>query len=269
MFNIVVCFKIVDDIDEILADDWENLGCGAPDTSYVRRMIGCYDEAALENALALKDDMNAKDTEACVTAVTINPGYSEHLLANFPAIGIDRTLCFESGSELRFSPETTAFLLADAIAKEGPFDIIVTGGRTPPAGSGMVPLLLAERLACPCVTEAKCLVPVAEGIAVAHEQLLGICTRTVTEPFVCTIGNADRSYLRIPTLREKKRADKTTIKHRDIRTDASRGIAFSSSSALKELIRETNTRTCVFAPGQSAAEKAKLIYDDYLRRMSP
>ena len=93
MIRILVCFKIVDNIDEILACDWENLGLDGPDTSYVGRALGCYDEAAIENALLLKDSYSSLDIPTEVTALTINPGYSDHIISAFLAIGINRIFC--------------------------------------------------------------------------------------------------------------------------------------------------------------------------------
>ena len=55
MKRILACFKVTDDFDSLMPAEWENLGTGAPDTSYVKRLLGCFDEAALECALETPD----------------------------------------------------------------------------------------------------------------------------------------------------------------------------------------------------------------------
>ena len=264
MVRILVCFKIVDDTDELLAADWEGLGTGGPDTSYLRRTAGCYDEAALENALLLKDAYTKLGLIAEVTAVTIDPGYSDHIISAFPAIGIDHTFCIEESADLRFLPERTAGLLFGFIQKTGPYDIVVAGSKTPPAASGIVPFILAEKLTLPCISEVSEMCPSPERVTLWHELTEGECVRNVKGPFVCTIGNAKKSYLRIPTLRERLQADKTTIKQITVENDTCFA-ELKGSVTLSDLIREKEERICIFAAGENAREKALFVYENKLK----
>jgi electron transfer flavoprotein alpha/beta subunit len=252
MFKILVCFKIIDDTDELLAEDWLNLGTGCPDVSYVRRMPGCFDEAAIENALRIKDRCRELGDDATITAVTIDPGYSEHVLNNFSAIGIDRIVCVDCACDLRFSPETTASVLACFIRENSPFDIILAGALTSPGGSGMVPLMLAEKIHLPCVTECIDFDITRQGIAIENITDIGICSRVVHSPIVCTVGNAAHSYLRIPTLREKLHAP-TVLPERVCIEKAAR------TDVLLDLRRDAGERSCIFAKGANAYEKAAFV----------
>ena len=68
--NILCCFKISPDYDKVVEKDWAAVGSNGPDTSYVPRGPGCYDEAALELALRLRDGANARGEAVRVTAAT-------------------------------------------------------------------------------------------------------------------------------------------------------------------------------------------------------
>jgi electron transfer flavoprotein alpha/beta subunit len=260
MKRICVCFKVVDDFDEVLPSDWDEAGGDGPDLAYVRRILGDFDEAALENALLVKDAYRALGIGADLTALTLAPGYADHILRNFAAVGVDRTVCLETQEDLRFSPERTASALADFILGGPPPDIVLAGLMTPPGGSGAVPLFLAEYLGLPCVTEAISLTPARDCVAVEHRVDSGICRREMLTAFLCTIGNARRSYLRVPTLREALRAPAPAIEHVESKIAGSRG-------GLKPLSvrREDRRRDCLFSEGADASDHAAFLYERVIK----
>jgi electron transfer flavoprotein beta subunit len=53
--NVLVCFKIVPDLDQLSGSDWVIDGCSRVETRFVKRMINPYDESALELALKMAD----------------------------------------------------------------------------------------------------------------------------------------------------------------------------------------------------------------------
>lgn len=59
MKRILVCFKIVNNFDDVLPGDWQDIGTGEVDTSYTKRMLNCFDESALEMALCLREEYQA------------------------------------------------------------------------------------------------------------------------------------------------------------------------------------------------------------------
>ena len=138
--KICVCFKIVPDLDQVLESDWRDLSQGL-DTSYVKKMINCFDETALEMALRLKE--TAADTGAACTAVTVGGGLAS-LMKGLYAVGYDRVVNIPL-EHREFCPETVAALLADFI-KSGDFDLVLFGKQAGMADSGMVPPLSAELL---------------------------------------------------------------------------------------------------------------------------
>ena len=105
--KICVCFKIVPDLDQVLESDWRDISQGL-DTSYVKKMINCFDETALEMALRLKE--TAADTGAACTAVTVGGGLAS-LMKGLYAVGYDRVVNIPL-ERREFCPETVAALLA-------------------------------------------------------------------------------------------------------------------------------------------------------------
>lgn len=261
MIKILTAFKIIDDFDDVLPNDWENLGTNPPDTSYSKRILNCFDEAALENALLLKDALCAAGKEVRLTALTVCPGYSEHILKNLPAIKFDRVCVIETGADLRFDPAATASLIADFVKNDGGFDLILTGKQAPPANSGIVPFALADLLGMDIVTDIVALSfgETPGAISVTHALDEGICVENAALPLVLTMGNTTRSYLRMPTLREKL----ATKSYSPERYEATPTLF--SGFELKFLIREHDERPCEFVPGSSPGEMAAAIFERYIK----
>lgn len=263
MIRILIAFKIIDDYDDILPADWENLGTNPPDTSYSKRILNCFDEAALENALLIREALVADGSEVQLTALTVCPGYSSHILKNLPAIGFDRVCTVETDADLRFDPFATASLIAGFAKDDGGFDLILTGKQAPPANSGMVPLILSELLEAEIIPDVSELsVSAGEGLAVVTHALDdGICVRKAPLPLICAMGNAVHSYLRIPTLREKLAAKAY------VPEQLRKAPSLASGIALQNLAREHDERACVFVPGSTPAEMAAAICENCLRGM--
>ncbi|MGI6193124.1 MAG: electron transfer flavoprotein subunit beta/FixA family protein [Christensenellales bacterium] len=261
MIHILTAFKVIDDFDDVLPADWENLGTGAPDTSYAKRILNCFDEAALENALLLRDQMVAVGEEVQLTALTVCPGYSEHILKNLPAIRFDRVCIVETGADLRFDPVATASLIADFVKQDGGYDLILAGKQAPPANSGIVPFAVARLLGMDILTDVVELhfAGAQNTIRVTHALDEGICTRNAQLPLVLTMGNTTRSYLRMPTLREKL-ATKSYLPERYEAAPSTLG-GFS----LKTLIREQDERQCAFVSGDSPKEMAAAVFERYIK----
>ena len=233
IYKIVVCFKITDDFDELGSSDWgQTDDNGYPITDFVRRLPGCFDEAALENGLLLKEELKRQNLNCRLWAVTVNPGYSEHILNRLAAVGYDEIVCIHTKGNLDFSPRETARLLGDFIKKEGMPDLVLAGLQSAPGNTGLVPFYLSRQL----------LVPVRQGVKsidIKAGKFLPICEYreayiqyTLEAPAVCILGNADKSFLRIPSLKEKIKAK--DFKYRHISCESRPGRPPKLSYAVKE-----------------------------------
>ncbi len=263
MIKILTAFKVVDDFDDILPDDWENLGTASPDTSYSKRILNCFDEAALENALLLKDKYISAGESVQLTALTVCPGYSSHIIKNLPAIKFDRVCVIETTADLRFDPLATASLIGDFAQADGGFDLILTGKQAPPANSSIVPFALAGLLNMDLISDVVEF-SVSEHptrIGVTHALDEGVAVESAALPLVCTMGNTTHSYLRVPTLREKLATKSYSPEEYEAIPSANGGFV------LKSLMREHDERQCEFVGGSTPGEMAAAVFEKYLKRV--
>ncbi|MGI6151022.1 MAG: electron transfer flavoprotein subunit beta/FixA family protein [Christensenellales bacterium] len=261
MIKILTAFKIIDDFDDVLPSDWEDLGSNPPDTSYCKRILNCFDEAALENALLLRDELIAAGQEVQHTALTVCPGYSEHILKNLPAIKFDRVCVIETDADLRFDPMATASIIADFVKNDGGFDLILAGKQAPPGNSGIVPFGVANLLGMDIITDVVELTfgHMQGTIRVTHALDEGICVQDAVLPLVLTMGNTTRSYLRMPTLREKLATK--SYSPEQLQSSPTR----SSGWELNSLIRERDERQCELFAGASPTEMAAKIFERHIK----
>lgn len=243
--KIGVCFKIVPDYEEVPLADWDAMD--QLDLTYVKKMYGCFDEAALETALRLRDSFLEMEENVSCTAVTVGGG-PEVLLQGLFAAGFDQVVTIPrpegpAGENLDFLPMETARLLASYWKTQQP-DVIFTGRMTGPGDSGLVPAYLAAALGYDLkedVTEAGCLSaamrqqtaergeaqepdqspviaqmvtpaqePVQQVAQVEIVQRQGdlIACRLVTGPAVLVVGDAACPNLRMFSLKARMEARK-------------------------------------------------------------
>lgn len=260
--NLLVCFKILQDVDSVMQSDWENASAGGLNISYTQKQIGFYDEAALEMALRLKEQAGAEGSQVQITALTIDPEPQTFFYRNFFAVGIDQVVRVPWGEDLRFRPRQVARLLAEQ-AREGGFDGILMGQRTSNGDNGQTPQLLAGMLGLPCVTHVTELAWRKEGLLVTHQVDGGVRHGLTAAPMVYAVGNALHPYLRVATLREKLK----TAKRQETVADPAAGPQPEKEDApLLWLRREQRGKSCVFLEGATVAEKVQTLYDNYLGR---
>ena len=201
-----VCFKILPDFEDVDPAEWENPQ--QLEFGYVKKIYGCFDEAALETALRLRDQLLAAGETAKTVAVTVGAPESaaaEGLLRSLFAAGFDDVVTIPGETE--FNPQHTAKVLAGYF-RENPADMIFCGRMVGPADSGMVPAHLARELGfdlCQEVTAAAWDTASAAAIVTCREGN-DLCRRQLTGPAVCTLGDAEAAYLRLFPLRARMAA---------------------------------------------------------------
>ena len=253
--KIAVCFKIVPDYEELPAAEWE--GSGEPDFSYTKKMYGCFDEAALEMGLRLKD--SCKAAKIPVKAIALTAGVtegaaSENLLKTLYAAGYDRVVVLPGTDP--FDPKKAAERLAAQLKKEAP-DCLFTGHTVGPGDSGSVPYYLAEALEMPLLNGA--------ADVSWHVQLQRIClirqteksrqTLALNRPCLAVVGDSDHPVLRLYSLRARLDAQKREIEH-PATDNAEDAVPF------RELVFRTAERpagSCCFPDVRTPAEKALFL----------
>lgn len=197
MMQIVVCFKIIPNLDRVLDEDWENFSQSL-NLGYAGMDFNCFDRSALEIGLKIKEQAAVQGEAVSCTALTVCESMPETLLSGLYAVGFDRVVCVPC-EQREFRPRDTAELLAQAIRELGA-DLVLTGTAASMAETGMVPYFLAQKLDLPILSEVEKAVW-SEGVLKTEcRRTEGLIEKQVVLPLLCAIGNSPE-VLRCATLR--------------------------------------------------------------------
>jgi electron transfer flavoprotein beta subunit len=259
-----VCFKVLPDFDQVADAEWKDFSLSS-DMSYVKKIFNYFDESALEIALRLRDSLKEMGREVECTALTFGDKLETSFSRTLFAVGFDHVRIVESlnaeNAQAEFQPAHTAERLAAHVggADREKYDIILTGRQAGMADSGVVPLILAERLGFPCVTEVNTVVPRSDGtLSIDHMTDCGREELDVEPPLVLVVGNSPVVAMRTATLREQLAAGKrAATTERDT----------SETKALPLVFKhEVHDKCCRFLDGDVASLGRKVV-DDFLERL--
>jgi len=274
--RIVVGFKVTPDYEALRPADWARLAAAggpaerAEAARYVRRVLGVFDEAALELALRLRDARADHGLPTSLAACTVGGREAVPFLATLQALGfacarVDPGDAAADGG-LDFAPTATAALVAACAQRLGG-DVLLLGERGGPGGSGTVPFLAAEALGRPCVTGVTSLEPAEyERLRVTFTADDGPARAVAVPPCVLAVGNAVVSMVRVPTLKERLTVrDHPVAEYTAADLGVDVGALLAGSPALTSLEPIDRRRSGVVVPGGTPAEKARALYDGHLR----
>lgn len=257
--KILVCFKVVPDLDNLTNDEWIGIS-KTQDLSYVKNILSCYDEAALETALSLGDDAKKLGKSLELTALTIASPDARvnNFIKNLYALNFDKVVKIICEQDLSFSSENVAELIYDYARKQGEFDAILMGRQANVGDQGVAPGYVAELLGIPLIPYTLNLELISQGISSQSMSDYVMRHHLINTPAVYALDNSTRAYLRIATLKEKMASrKKETI-----------GINQSATGFPKvpfNVYSEKKERECLFITGESAKEKAEKLYNLYLK----
>ncbi|MDR1540799.1 MAG: hypothetical protein LBU32_22895 [Clostridiales bacterium] len=197
--EIYVCFKALPDFEQVFPDDWNQFTLGT-DLDYAGRILGSFDESALEIGLRLKDKLLFSGEAARCTALTLSRRLPAFISRSLFAAGFDEVVQLDA--DVEFNPEETARLLSDFL-KSAPPGMVLAGLQAGFADSGAVPALIACRLGLPffsCVESIEPLDGMAEIKRSVDSEYRIVKARP---PFVAAVGNSPVSTLRAATLRHQ------------------------------------------------------------------
>lgn len=262
--KILGCFKIVPDLDLVAEEDWAADDQLQVDTGYVKIQWDCFDEGALEMMLKLSDLSEGFDVVYELNALTIGKRQHEPFLKILYALKFQHTARINVEEDLTFYPEQTAEMIKNYVCEMSAQDVIIMGTQSSDGSNMKTPLLLAETLGWPCITQVIGLAPVDEThLKVKSQSVEGNLIQTVKVPCVLAVGNAPCSYLRVPTLKDKMKFGKQPIELID-------GTQFDANKTedtveLVSLERVENNRDTILIEGETPEEKARTLYDSYLK----
>jgi electron transfer flavoprotein beta subunit len=236
--RVLACFKVTPDFEALRDADWASAARGV-ETRYVRRILNCFDESALELALRLADSRSESGCATELGALSIGGAEVEPHLKTLLALGYERAArvrleapgpeapgaaatgsgaagsdtlgavatgseTLGAGLDLDFAPGVVAAIIARYASRVAHSDLVMLGCRSGPGDGGTVPFRVAEALGWPCLTQVTDVEPVDhERVRVTRETGAGTLRLTLRGPCVLAVGNALVSHLRVPTLRDR------------------------------------------------------------------
>jgi electron transfer flavoprotein beta subunit len=144
------------------------------------------DEHTAEQAIRLAEARRAAGGEAEVTYLTMGPSAATEALRKALAMGGDRAVHVLDPALHGSDAHATSLTLAAAIERIG-FDLIVCGMASTDAGLGLIPAMLAERLAVPQVSLATSLSLDGERVSIKRETQFAVEAVEGTLPALVTV----------------------------------------------------------------------------------
>nr|WP_181312803.1 electron transfer flavoprotein subunit beta/FixA family protein [Nocardioides campestrisoli] len=146
--NIVVCVKYVPDATA----DRHFEGDNTVDRVGVDGLLSELDEYAVEQALQIKEKAG-DDVE--VTALCVGPEKAVDAVRKALQMGADKGVHVVDDAIAGSDAIATSLVLAKAVEKIGPADLVMCGMASTDGAMSVVPAMLAERLNLPQVTQAS------------------------------------------------------------------------------------------------------------------
>ncbi|MFN8193953.1 MAG: electron transfer flavoprotein subunit beta/FixA family protein [Nocardioidaceae bacterium] len=146
--NIVVCVKHVPDATAHVGFESDN----TVDRVGVEGLLSELDEYAVEQALQIKEKREGEDVT--VTAVCVGPEKAADAIRKALQMGADQGVHVVDEAIAGSDAVATSLVLAEAVKKAGPADLVMCGMASTDGAMSVVPAMLAERLGLPQVTMA-------------------------------------------------------------------------------------------------------------------
>jgi electron transfer flavoprotein beta subunit len=250
--KIIVCIKQVAFICHPIAIDRKG---GDIDREKVVYMLNPYDEAAVEEAIRIKE--RAVDAE--IILLTLGPPRAEEALRYAFSMGADSMIRIDGDIA---DPFTVSFILKSVIKKMG-FDIILCGKKAIDSNDCMVGTFLAESLNIAHVAGILKLDVFPEEKLALAERTLGRGDREVVDCSLPALFSVELGINspRYPTLPNRFKADKKKI---EVIEMSSIDVGLSKNTGLGRLTNLSPPRPRpkkIFTPDSSlsAAERRRLM----------
>jgi electron transfer flavoprotein beta subunit len=211
--NIVVCVKQVPDTE---VERSLEPGDSTVDRAAVDGVINYLDEFAIEEGLKLKEAHGGE-----VTILSMGPDKAADSIRKALSMGADKAVHVIDDSLAGSDALETSLALAGALRTVG-FDLVIFGCESTDARTGLVPAMVAERLALPQLTLAGKVDVDGSQVTIRRVTDDGVATVTAPLPAVVSV-NEKINEPRYPTFKGIMAAKKKpvqTLALRDISVDA-------------------------------------------------
>ncbi len=202
--KILVCVKQVPDAKDVRLDPKTNTLA----REGVEAIMNPYDRHALEEAVAIKEQLGGK-----VTVITMGPPQAETVLREAIACGADEAVLVSDRAFAGADTWATAYTLAKAVETLGGFDLILCGKQAIDGDTAQVGPGLARRLRLPyaaCIQKTRQVT--ADAIEVERMMDDGFDVLRLPLPALLTVVK-DINEPRVASLKGKMKAKKAEIQH--------------------------------------------------------
>lgn len=264
--RLLVCFKVVPDLEMLADEDWQVFD-NTIDTSFVKREINCFDESALEIALKLSDQAGDADPNIHLTGLSIGGEHIDPFLKKLLALRYDQVVRIDYEEDLRFAPDIVASMINAYVDRE-PQDVLLLGRQSSVGDNAQTPLILAEMLGWPCISQVTAVELETDSLLRVKNQVDdGVVEQVIQPPCVLSIGNAQSTTMRVPTLKDKMKYGKRPL---TVMTFEELGLAQhpeqdKRNMALMNLENVDHQREAVKITEGTPEEKALKLFDLYLK----
>ncbi|MFT3872417.1 MAG: electron transfer flavoprotein subunit beta/FixA family protein [Nocardioides sp.] len=215
--KIVVCVKHVPDATASIGFEADN----TVDRAGVDGLLSELDEYAVEQALQIREKREGEDVT--VTAVCVGPEKAADAIRKALQMGADDGVHVIDDAVAGSDAVATSLVLAEAVKKAGPADLVVCGMSSTDGAMSVVPAMLAERLGLPQVTFAD--VVETQGDQVRIKRDGDVATEVIggTMPLVLSVTDrtGEARYPSFKGIMAAKKKPVTTYALADLGVDAS------------------------------------------------
>lgn len=195
--RIVVPIKQVPETSAVRMDE----ATGTMIREGVEAIVNPLDLYAIEAALRLRESCGGE-----VTVISMGPPKAAKALREAIAMGADSGVLLSDKAFAGADTWATGIVLAEAVRKLGPFELVICGERATDGDTGQVGPGIASFLNLPVATYVSRIEPAVGGVVRVHRLVEdGYEVLDVDTPAVLTVVK-EVADPRLPTLRGKQRA---------------------------------------------------------------
>lgn len=240
--HIVILTKVVPDY-EVPSADFELVNSRAHPR--YTRMIGLYDENAIEVGVQLKEKGSA-----ALTMLSYGSNDDVQFLRKGLAMGADKVVLVEGRSD---DPFVIAANLKAAIDKEGNVDLVLAGRQSSDMDRGVVPGILAGMLDFPFVPQACTVEQANEGWKVSQLTDTGKRLLKLNGKGIVSITSIPENVPRIPAVKAIFAAKKKPVEK--MQEIPAKGMNITEVSVKIPKMESV----CEFVPAEDTEEAARVL----------
>ena len=220
-------------------------------------VISAYDENALEVALQLKEKVGGK-----ITALTVGAAEAQGALKSAMGMGVDAGVLVNDPAVAGTDSFGIASVLAAAVRKLAPVDLVLAGCVSGDTGSKVMAPLLAEELGWPGLTFVS-RIEAHEGTVRARRLLPdGYETVAAALPLVAGVISDDTNVPRYSKLKDIMAAARKPVpnwKLSDLDLDPSRVGPAAHRLVLRDVVIPQRESRCELIGGETPEEQAAAL----------